>query len=144
MTTLHREPEVRRIYHDDAGGAGYRVLVDRLWPRGIKTADAHLDEWLKNAAPSAELRRWYGHDPERFTEFARRYRAELRRPPASDAVDHLLRVGSIRSLVLLTATGDVEHSGAWVLRDHLASCWWRSRSFVDAEDDGQSWRPHPK
>jgi len=123
MTTRHREPEVRRIYHDDAGGAGYRVLVDRLWPRGIKTADANLDEWLKNAAPSAELRRWYGHDPERFTEFARRYRAELRRQPASDAVDHLLRVGSIQPLVLLTATGDVEHSGAWVLRDHLASRW---------------------
>ncbi|HEV8627771.1 MAG TPA: DUF488 family protein [Acidimicrobiia bacterium] len=121
MTTRHREPEVRRIYHDDAGAAGYRVLVDRLWPRGIKTADANLDEWLKDAAPSTELRRWYGHDPERFTEFARRYRAELRRPPASDAVDHLLRVGSIQSLVLLTATGDVEHSGAWVLRDHLAS-----------------------
>ena len=119
--TRHREPEVRRIYHDDAGGAGYRVLVDRLWPRGIKTADANLDEWLKDSAPSTELRRWYGHDPERFTEFARRYRAELRRPPASDAVDHLLRVGSIQSLVLLTATGDVEHSGAWVLRDHLAS-----------------------
>jgi uncharacterized protein YeaO (DUF488 family) len=121
MRTRHREPEVRRIYHDDAGGAGYRVLVDRLWPRGIKTVDANLDEWLKDAAPSTELRRWYSHDPERFTEFAHRYRAELRRPPASDAVDHLLRVGSIQSLVLLTATSDVEQSGAWVLRDHLAS-----------------------
>ena len=121
MTTRHREAEVRRIYHDDAGAAGYRVLVDRLWPRGIKKADAHLDEWLQDAAPSTELRRWYGHDPERFPEFARRYRAELRRPPASGAVDHLLRVSSIQSLVLLTATGDVEHSGACVLRDHLGS-----------------------
>jgi len=121
MTTSHPGPEVRRIHHDDAGPAGYRVLVDRLWPRGIRTADANLDEWLKEAAPSTELRRWYGHDPARFPEFARRYRAELRRPPASGAVDHLLRVGAIRSLVLLTATGDVEHSGARVLRDHLAS-----------------------
>ena len=122
MTTRHPEPEVRRIYHDDAGPTGYRILVDRLWPRGIKKADANLDEWLKDAAPSTELRRWYGHELDRFPEFARRYRAELRRPPASNAVDHLLRVGSIRPLVLLTATGDVEHSGAWVLRDHLASC----------------------
>ena len=121
MTKRHREPEVRRIYHDDGGPAGYRVLVDRLWPRGIKTADANLDEWLKDSAPSTELRRWYGHDPERFTEFARRYRAELRRSPASDAVDHLLKVGSIQPLVLITATGDVEHSGAWVLRDYLVS-----------------------
>jgi len=121
MRTRHREVEVRRIYHDDAGDAGYRVLVDRLWPRGVKKADADLDEWLRDAAPSTELRRWYGHDPERFPEFARRYRAELRRPPASGAVDHLLRVSSIQSLVLLTATGDVEHSGACVLRDHLVS-----------------------
>ena len=117
----HRDLEVRRIYHDDAGPAGYRVLVDRLWPRGVKKADANLDEWLKDAAPSTELRRWYGHDPERFPEFARRYRAELRRPPAALAVDHLLELGSTQPLVLLTATGDVEHSGACVLRDHLAS-----------------------
>lgn len=112
-------PEVRRIYEDDA--TGYRVLIDRLWPRGIKKADAHLDEWLKDAAPTTELRRWYGHDPERFSEFARRYRDELRRPPASDAADHLLKLASTRRVVLLTATGDVEHSGARVLRDHLES-----------------------
>ena len=114
-------PEVRRIYDDDVGAPGYRVLVDRLWPRGIRKADANLDEWLKDAAPSTELRRWYGHDPERFTEFARRYRAELRRAPASGAVDHLLELASTRPIVLLTATGDVEHSGARVLHDHLAS-----------------------
>jgi uncharacterized protein YeaO (DUF488 family) len=116
----YRAPEVRRIYHDE-GTAGYRVLVDRLWPRGIKKADANLDEWLKDAAPSTELRRWYGHDPDRFAEFARRYRAELRRLPASGAVDHLRRLASSRVVVLLTATSDVEHSGACVLRDHLAS-----------------------
>jgi uncharacterized protein YeaO (DUF488 family) len=121
MTTRHRDPEVHRVYTDEAGSADYRVLVDRLWPRGITKAEANLDEWLKDAAPSTALRRWYGHDPERYPEFARRYRAELRRPPASDAVDHLRRVGSIQSLVLVTATADVEHSGAWVLRDHLGS-----------------------
>jgi uncharacterized protein YeaO (DUF488 family) len=113
--------EVRRIYDDHRGGAGYRVLVDRLWPRGIKKDEAALDEWLKDAAPSTELRRWYGHDPARFAEFSRRYRAELRRPPASDAVDHLLGLTATRAVILLTATRDVERSGARVLRDHLAS-----------------------
>jgi uncharacterized protein YeaO (DUF488 family) len=119
MTTRHSVPEVRRIYDD--GATGYRVLIDRLWPRGVKKSDADLDEWLKDAAPTTELRRWYGHDPELFTEFARRYRAELRRPPASDAVGHLLELASTQPVVLLTATADVEHSGARVLHDHLAS-----------------------
>lgn len=113
------DPEVRRIYDDDRGDAGYRVLVDRLWPRGVKKADAALDEWLKDAAPSTELRRWYGHDPGQFVEFSRRYRAELRQPPASDAVDHLIGLAATYSVILLTATGDVEHSGARVLQDQL-------------------------
>ena len=121
MTTRHRDPEVRRIYHDDAATPGYRVLVDRLWPRGIKKAEANLAEWLKDAAPSTELRRWYGHDPERFAEFSRRYHAELRHPPACGAVAHLLGLASTQHIIFLTATSDVGHSGARVLRDHLTS-----------------------
>lgn len=120
MTTRHGAPEVRRIYDHGGGATGYRILVDRLWPRGIKKSDAGLDEWLKDVAPSTELRRWYGHDPERFAEFTRRYLAELRRPPASGAVHHLLELASSQPIVLLTATGDVEHSGARVLRDHVS------------------------
>ena len=120
MTTRHRAPELRRIYDDVDGATRYRVLVDRLWPRGVKKSDAGLDEWLKDVAPSTELRRWYGHDPERFAEFTRRYLAELRRPPASCAVDHLLELAATQPVVLLTATGDVEHSGARVLLDHLS------------------------
>jgi uncharacterized protein YeaO (DUF488 family) len=106
----------------DSGGRrdrGYRVLVDRLWPRGIKKADAALDEWLKDAAPSTELRRWYGHDVRRFAEFARTYRAEMRRPPASVALKHLIEVSRSQPIILLTATHDVEHSGARVLQDRL-------------------------
>jgi uncharacterized protein YeaO (DUF488 family) len=109
---------VQRIY-DDAGGRGLRVLVDRLWPRGVSREAARLDEWLKDAAPSAELRRWYGHDAARFQEFARRYRDELRRPPGADAVRHLIDLNRARALILLTATRDVERSGAAVLHDHL-------------------------
>jgi uncharacterized protein YeaO (DUF488 family) len=112
--------DVQRIYAEK-NVPGYRVLIDRLWPRGIKKAGAALDEWLKDAAPSSELRRWYGHDPARFEEFACRYGAELIRPPASDAVARLRRLGRHERVILLTATRDVEHSGAQVLRDHLTS-----------------------
>lgn len=120
--------EVRRVYEDRHGSdSGYRVLVDRLWPRGISKDDAHLDEWLKSAAPSTELRRWYGHDVRRFDEFATRYRAELRRRPASDALDHLVELARTQNVVLLTATRDVEHSGAGVLAERLAARVTRSR-----------------
>ena len=112
---------LRRVYdHDAAGDDGLRVLVDRLWPRGVTKADAALDEWLKEAAPSTELRRWYGHDVARFEEFARRYRAELRRPPTV-ALDRLLELASTKTITLVTATRDVEHSGARVLQELLAT-----------------------
>ncbi len=110
--------DLRRVY-DDARGSGYRVLVDRLWPRGVSKSAAALDEWLRDAAPSSELRRWYGHRVERFEEFAVRYRAELRHPPAAAAVDRLVELALAQSVTLLTATRDVEHSGARVLYDVL-------------------------
>jgi uncharacterized protein YeaO (DUF488 family) len=103
----------------DEAGEGYRVLVDRLWPRGVTKAEAALDEWLTDAAPSPELRRWYGHRVERFDEFARRYRAELRRQPASSAVERLVELANEQPVTLLTATRDVEHSGARVLQQVL-------------------------
>lgn len=111
---------VRRVYDADAAAVGgYRVLVDRLWPRGVTKAAAALDEWLKDVAPSTGLRRWYGHDVARFDEFVRRYRAELAGPPASIAVEHLATIAKEQPLTLVTATRDVEHSGAEVLRSHL-------------------------
>lgn len=111
---------VHRIYEESAP-PGLRVLVDRLWPRGVNKTAAALDEWLKEAAPSTELRRWYGHDPDRFDEFARRYRGELSRPPGIEAIDHLLELSKSGPVILLTATRDVDHSGAQVLLDHLRS-----------------------
>lgn len=110
---------VHRIYDPD-DEPGYRVLVDRLWPRGIAKGDAALDEWLKDVAPSTDLRRWYGHEPSRFAEFRKRYRDELEQPPASDAAHYLLGLQQ-RRLVLLTATRDIERSGALVLCDRLAA-----------------------
>lgn len=113
--------ELHRIYGDrgSGGGASYRVLIDRLWPRGVSKADAALDEWVKDAAPSVDLRTWYGHDPKKFAEFSSRYRDELVEPPARDAVAHLRHLGGNRRVILLTATRDVDHSGAQVLLEVL-------------------------
>jgi uncharacterized protein YeaO (DUF488 family) len=122
----HHHVEVRRVYDDRSGGR--RVLVDRLWPRGVTKAEAALDDWLKDAAPSTELRRWYGHHLDRFDEFARRYRVELTDPPASVAVDRLVELSRTEPITLLTATRDVEHSGARVLEQLLSS---RLRDRVD-------------
>lgn len=111
---------VVRVYEDPGRSEGeHRVLVDRLWPRGLAKAAVDYDEWVKDVAPSTELRRWYGHVPERFEEFAERYRAELGAPPASEAVSRLKGLAKEKPLVLLTATRDVEHSGAVVLQSLL-------------------------
>jgi uncharacterized protein YeaO (DUF488 family) len=110
--------DIVRVY-DDPGRQGneYRVLVDRLWPRGQSREAVDRDEWVKDATPNSELRRWYAHDPARFAEFSRRYRAELGLPPGADVVSGLRRLSKSRRLVLLTATRDVEHSAATVLRE---------------------------
>jgi uncharacterized protein YeaO (DUF488 family) len=112
--------EIRRVYAEEPAAGAYRVLVDRLWPRGIAKAEAPIDEWAKDVAPSTELRRWYGHDPARFDEFARRYEDELRRPPARDALAQLRARAKGTPVALVTATRDVEHSAAAVLMSILA------------------------
>jgi uncharacterized protein YeaO (DUF488 family) len=122
--SVHERFELHRIYEDEGSpdgshGDGYRVLVDRLWPRGVRKADAALDEWAKDVAPSAELRKWYGHEPDRFEEFARRYHDELEHHPAADAVAHLHDLARQHPVTLLTATRDIDRSGARVLHDHL-------------------------
>ncbi len=108
-----------RVYDAPVASAGARVLVDRIWPRGLRKDEAHLDEWLKAVAPSTELRTWYGHDPERYDEFARRYRAELRAPEQAQAVQHLREQAEHGGVVLLTASKAVEISQAAVLADLL-------------------------
>lgn len=118
--------EIRRIYDDEYGKGGYRVLVDRLWPRGISKERAALDEWAKDVAPSDGLRRWYGHEPDKFPEFARRYRVELKAAPAIDVVTCLRRTARAELVILLTATRDVEHSGAAVLLNTLTGRRTRS------------------
>jgi uncharacterized protein YeaO (DUF488 family) len=110
-----RTVQVRRVYDDPLPSDGTRVLVDRIWPRGMTKQRAELDEWCKPVAPSAALRTWYSHDPERFEEFARRYREELTEPERAEALVHLRGLGADRTLTLLTATKDPDISAAAVL-----------------------------
>ena len=110
-----RDVRVRRIYDRPATDDGVRVLVDRVWPRGIRKEAASLDEWVKDVAPSTELRKWYGHVPAKFAQFEARYRDELATPPARAALDHLRMLAHDANLTLLTATRDVDHSQATVL-----------------------------
>lgn len=115
MVTLRID--VKRVYDDADDSDGTRILVDRLWPRGLSKDAAHLDGWNKDVAPSGALRTWYGHDPARFEEFAARYRAEL--DQHRDAVDAVLDGADGERLTLLTATKNVEYSHAVVLADVL-------------------------
>ncbi|WP_062209032.1 DUF488 domain-containing protein [Demequina oxidasica] len=114
---------IKRIYEDPSDDDGVRVLVDRLWPRGVSRERAGLDEWMKDAAPSPELRKWWDHDPDRMDEFARRYLAEISdhgNAPAADAVVTLRYLASRPGgLTLLYAATDPEINHAKVLRDHL-------------------------
>lgn len=111
--------QVRRVYEGRVRGDGTRVLVDRIWPRGLTKANADLDEWCKLVAPSTELRKWYHHDPGRFEEFSRRYKAELTRPEQAHALAHLGELAKRRALTLLTASKQPEISEATVLADLL-------------------------
>ncbi|HRN28772.1 MAG TPA: DUF488 family protein [Terrimesophilobacter sp.] len=102
-----------RIYDESEPTPGYRVLVDRVWPRGITRQRAALDEWLKDVAPSTELRRWFGHDDSRWEEFLQRYREELAQSPALDHLREL--VAAHPRVVLLYGAKNVEHNQAVAL-----------------------------
>lgn len=106
---------VRRVYEEPEPADGTRVLVDRIWPRGLTKAKASLDEWCKDIAPSDELRKWYRHDPERFEEFGRRYQREMEDPRRAEALEHLRGLAKDRQLTLLTATRQPEISEAAIL-----------------------------
>jgi uncharacterized protein YeaO (DUF488 family) len=108
---------IKRAYDEPAPSDGYRVLVDRLWPRGVEKDALKLDAWAKDLAPSPALRRWFGHDPERFAQFARRYAAELREAPARELVADLARRAAHGPVTLVYAARDEEHSNAAVLRE---------------------------
>jgi uncharacterized protein YeaO (DUF488 family) len=107
---------MKRAYEPADASDGYRVLVERLWPRGVTRERARLDAWEKSIAPSPELRRWYAHDPARWDEFQRRYEAELRADDAQAVLEDLARRGRRGRLTLVYAARDGEMSSAAVLR----------------------------
>jgi len=109
--------KLKRAYDPPTSADGTRVLVDRLWPRGVKKDAAAIDQWVKDIAPSTELRKWFGHDPERWTEFKRRYTAELRRHTGE--LDELRTLARHGKLTLVYGARDEEHNQAVVIRGLL-------------------------
>lgn len=127
MTSHAQNIRIKRVYDPTEEKDGARVLVDRLWPRGLRKEDVAMTLWLKEIAPSSELRTWFRHDPARWTEFGRRYRAELARN--EDAVAQLAALSSCGPLTLLYAAHDVAHNHAIVLAAYLR------RHLKDDDDD---------
>ena len=109
--------QIKRVYDDKSEDDGYRVFVDRLWPRGVSKEDAHFDEWIKELAPSTELRKWFNHKPERFDEFSKRYRKELKEQ--DEKLDELRDIAKTKKVTLLYAAKDIEINNAVVIRDVL-------------------------
>lgn len=107
--------KIKRIYEKPRQDDGRRILVDRVWPRGVKKEQAHIDLWLKDIAPSTELRKWFGHDPDKWLEFRKRYRAELRRNRA--AVRQLKQELDKGPVTLVYSARDEAHNQAVVLRE---------------------------
>lgn len=108
---------LKRAYEDPGRNDGTRVLVDRVWPRAVSREDAEIDEWLKEVAPSDELRRWFGHDPERWEEFRERYHREL--DGRGEAVERLLGLAREGRVTLVYGARDEAHNNAVALKDYL-------------------------
>jgi uncharacterized protein YeaO (DUF488 family) len=108
---------IKRVYESPKRGEGFRVLVDRIWPRGIRKDDLHVDMWAKEIAPSTELRQWFGHDPKRWAEFRQRYEAELRDRAIAQRIRHIVDAAHDRPVItLLYSAKDTEHNQAVVLK----------------------------
>ncbi|HEU5384134.1 MAG TPA: DUF488 domain-containing protein [Ktedonobacteraceae bacterium] len=120
MTVQHPTIALKRVYDEPAASDGTRVLVERLWPRGISKERTQIDLWLKEVAPSPELRTWFGHDPQKWEEFRRRYEAELVSGEAHQALGKLRELGRSGPLTLVFAARDAQHTNAVVLRELLS------------------------
>jgi uncharacterized protein YeaO (DUF488 family) len=115
--TASGQIKLKRAYEQPDPGDGRRILVDRLWPRGVKKADAAIDFWLRDIAPSAELRRWFGHRPERWPEFRRRYLAELQERP--ELIEEIRKAARGRPVTLVYGARDEANNDAVVLKELL-------------------------
>jgi|SRR5690606_14820814 len=109
--------KIKRIYEDASSGDGYRILVDRIWPRGVSKEEAKLDDWKKEIGPSNELRKWFGHVPDKFDEFAKRYTKELE--AKKEDLIGIRKLAKDRTVTLLYGAKDTEHNQAVVLQKLL-------------------------
>ncbi|HLI95592.1 MAG TPA: DUF488 domain-containing protein [Candidatus Baltobacteraceae bacterium] len=110
---------LKRAYEAPASKDGRRILVDRVWPRGVSKEELHLDGWFREVAPSTQLRKWFGHDPERWSEFEKRYRAELRKSGMREPLEELAAMAKRGKVTLVYGAHDEEYNQAVVLRDYL-------------------------
>lgn len=108
-----KDIRIKRIYEDPSKEDGHRILIDRIWPRGVSKKDAKLDDWVKDIAPTSELRKWFGHDPKKFDEFAKKYRKELDDKP--EELDEIRKKSKDQTVTLLYGAKDTEHNQAVVL-----------------------------
>ncbi|NGZ08611.1 MAG: DUF488 domain-containing protein [Nitrospira sp. LK70] len=108
---------LKRVYDPMTSADGVRFLVERLWPRGVKKTALHIDAWLKDVAPSGALRRWFGHDPKKWSEFQRRYHDELR--ANADALEPILKAARQGRVTLVYSSHDTEHNNAVALKEYL-------------------------
>lgn len=109
--------KIKRIYEDPSSNDGYRILIDRIWPRGVSKEDAKLDDWNKDIAPTAKLRKWFDHDPDKFEEFTKKYRKEL--DGKKEGLEEIRRKAKDRTVTLLYGAKDTEHNQAVVLQNVL-------------------------
>lgn len=115
---MTRHVQLKRAYEKPAKSDGFRVLVDRLWPRGVSKVDLRLDRWEKAVAPSTELRQWFDHDPAKWVEFRKRYKAELRHVAAQRAIEETIGAAKTApTITLIYGAKDSQHNEAVVLRD---------------------------
>lgn len=110
---------IRRAYDKPGARDGIRILVDGLWPRGVSKADLQISAWEKSIAPSRELRNWYGHEPEKWPEFRKRYRKELKDPSRKEVLDRLIAMAGKGTLTLVFGARDAEHCNAAVIAEEI-------------------------
>lgn len=132
---------IRRAYEVPRADDGYRVLVDRLWPRGRTKASVRLDDWAKDLGPSTDLRKWFGHDPARWAEFKRRYKVELRSPERVRVLDELASRARAGMVTLVYGARDEEHNEARVIAEKVEQRLTTAKRSRTASEPGRSPRP---
>lgn len=128
--------KLKRVYEPAARADGYRVLVERLWPRGIRKTELPLDEWIKELGPSTELRKWFSHDPARWSEFVKRYHRELEESPAHERLLALAHQAAEGTVTLIYSSHDTEHNNAVALKTEIERAAHRMRARSEHRTPG--------